>query len=73
MEKTTKARKTSLQSILKDSIHLNTIQLLVSDMNKLVQHTYQFIRLFFLHCFEQHIVMPTLSHIMDVFDSWEQI
>ena len=59
--KTYKTVKTSLKSVIKNDIVLDTINETVIKMNKIVIHTYQFLKLFCLHKFDKGGTLPELN------------
>jgi hypothetical protein len=57
-----KTIKTTLKSILRNKNDLlHCINLLVCEMNDLVIHTYQFIRLYILECYNKKEQLPTID------------
>jgi hypothetical protein len=58
-----KSVKTSLKSILKhQDINSTKINDAVLMSNKIVIHTLQFLKLFVLHQYEEHHILPTINH-----------
>ena len=53
--------KIPLKTILRDKEALPVVTQIVFDMNDLVIHTYQFIRLYLLHLLENNINFPTID------------
>ena len=53
--------KIPLKTILLNSDHLLSIESLVHDINQLIIHTYQFIRLYILYCYHNKIPFPNLD------------
>ncbi len=53
--------KTSLRSIVKHQTTHNKINKIVCDMNELIIHTYQFIKLFYLFQLEHKKTLPDLN------------
>ena len=53
--------KITLKTILRDKEALPVLNQLVFDMNALVIHTYQFIRLYLLHLLENDVKFPEIS------------
>ena len=61
---TYKTVKIPLKTIFKRQELLGTLNAHITELNDLVIHTYQFIRLYLLHCFENQIPFP------DIDESW---
>ena len=53
--------KTTLKSVVKDFKIQPQIEILVKDMNDLIIHTYQFIRLYILHLYTLSIPFPEIN------------
>lgn len=53
--------KTTLKSVLKDFGLQSQIENLVQEMNDLIIHVYQFIRLYILHLYDQKIEFPAIN------------
>ena len=53
--------KTSLRSILRDQRHREAFEEIVFRCNDIVVSSYQFIRLYCVHLFEQNQPLPTLD------------
>ena len=49
-----KSRKTSLRSIIKDPDKLNIINKVVLNINKLIIHTYNILKLYYIHNYSKH-------------------
>ena len=54
-------RKIPLKTILCDKEALHVLTQLVFDMNDLVIHTYQFIRMYLLHLYKNNTDFPTID------------
>ena len=63
-----KTLKIPLKTILQDNESLPIINQIVFDMNDLVIHTYQFIRLYLLHLFENKKEFPDLNETFIIRD-----
>jgi hypothetical protein len=56
-----KTIKTTFKSVIKDSENISIIENLVSDINDLVIHTYQFIRLYILYLYKEKNKFPEIN------------
>ena len=57
-----KTFKIPIKSLLIDSKNIQpTVNHLVFEMNDLAIHTYQFIRLYVLYCYTNHLELPTIN------------
>jgi hypothetical protein len=57
-----KSVKTSLKTIVKDKNIINDINKTVFKMNKIVVHTYQFLKLYYMHQFEKGNDIPIIDN-----------
>ena len=56
-----KTYKQSLKNIIKDDIFKNNIDDAIYRTNKIISSTYEFIKLYILHCFENNNELPSIN------------
>ena len=56
-----KCVKTSLKSITRNDRTIREIESIVTTMNRIVIHTYQFLKLYCLHSFNEYDYLPDID------------
>lgn len=56
-----KTNKTSLKSIVKDKKYINVIEDTVINVNKIIMHTYNVLKLYYLYCYENNLILPSMD------------
>lgn len=59
-----KTVKTSFKSILKDKVDYKKLQLTILNVNNIITHTYQFLKLYCLHIFDSTNKLPEINEVL---------